>query len=445
MATPDTMSPLEQRLSSLLAKRKTHSKLRSLKSSPPGSIDFSSNDFLSLATTEQFRKDYLEELQHQTLPVGSTGSRLLDGNSKYSEKLERRIADFHGAQTGLLTNSGFDANVSIFTCLPQPGDVIVYDELIHASVHDGMRQSRATSFLSFKHNCLGDLRKKLNACRSSGKNVFVAVESVYSMDGDLAPLDGMVQLINELFPNRNCHLIVDEAHATGVYGPEGRGRVSELGLEKHIFVRLHTFGKALASNGAIILCSEVVRSYLINYARPLIYTTFMSFPALTAIKVAYDWLEAGKTEKSAANLFDLIFYLHSSLQKQEIQDLIEHLPQDCTVQSPTDCPESPIFALLTNHPRELAAHCQAAGFVVRAVVAPTVPEGTERVRICLHAGNTREEIDAFVSRLRMWLWEKTRSGSAAGSRKEASGAYRDGDGSGTVTSTADTSSLQAKL
>lgn len=405
---PQRQTSLEKTLSTILKRREQQSKLRTLKSSPAGSVDFSSNDFLSLATTEEFRKDYLEELQQQILPVGSTGSRLLDGNSRYAEQLEHTIAAFHGAESGLLVGSGFDANVSIFTCLPQPGDIIVYDELIHASVHDGMRMSRATSFLAFKHNCVEDFKEKLEVCIFKGKdrNVFVAVETVYSMDGDLAPLSEMVAIRDQLFPQNNCHFIVDEAHATGIYGPKGSGLVSGLGLEKKILVRLHTFGKALGCNGAIILSSPTIRSYLINYARPIIFTTFLSYPNLAAIKTAYEWLMSGKTEAYSSHLWSLNRYLFDKLT--ELSPLADQMEEGFLI-LPQVCPQSAIFALMMREPRELAAFCQAAGFVVRAVMHPTVPRGTERVRICLHSGNTYAEIDAFISRVRAWLESKISS------------------------------------
>ena len=247
------MSPssLERRLTCLLEKRRAQSKLRNLKATPPGSVDFSSNDFLSLSTNTEFQDDYLALLNNSRTPVGSTGSRLLDGNSELAESLERDVATFHGAETGLLTNSGFDANVSIFAFLPQQGDVVIYDELIHASVHDGMRQCRAKQQISFKHNDVEDLSRILQQFSSSSpeRTVFVAVETVYSMEGDLAPLTEIVDLMDALLPHNNAHLIVDEAHATGIYGPNGSGRVCELGLEKRVSIRLHTFGKALASNG----------------------------------------------------------------------------------------------------------------------------------------------------------------------------------------------------
>ena len=249
-------SPLEQKLSQILERRRGESRLRSLKASPPNSVDFSSNDFLSLANSSILKDTYLRELQSHDFKLGSTGSRLLDGNSNYAEKLESDIASFHGGEAGLLTNSGFDANVSIFACIPQPGDIIVYDELIHASVHDGMRQSRATKTVSFSHNSVKDLRRQLSRCLNDIKtserptaNVFVAVESVYSMEGDVAPLREIVETVEELFPNQNAHIVVDEAHSNGVYGPQGKGLVCELGLEERIFIRLHTFGKALACTG----------------------------------------------------------------------------------------------------------------------------------------------------------------------------------------------------
>lgn len=246
-------SPLQAQLQYLLDRREQQSKLRSLKACSAGFVDFSSNDFLSLSTSPILRAIFFDELM--TIPqLGSTGSRLLDGNSPYAEKLEREIANFHHGPAGLLVNSGFDANVGIFSCLPQPGDIVIYDELIHASVHDGIKASRAGSTIPFAHNSVSDLRNVLDEVilRSStglSYNVFIAVESVYSMDGDLAPLAEISELVEGMFPAKNAHLVVDEAHATGIYGSQGRGRVCELGLEDKIFIRLHTFGKALACNG----------------------------------------------------------------------------------------------------------------------------------------------------------------------------------------------------
>jgi 8-amino-7-oxononanoate synthase len=253
-----TPTPLELKLAHLLARRRANSTLRTLTVNHPRQTDFSSNDFLSLASNKDLKKAYLQELEKEDLPIGSGGSRLLDGNSTYAEDLERDVARFHGARAGLLFNSGFDANAGFFACVPQPGDVILYDALIHASVHDGMRLSRASSTIPFAHNCIIDLRAKLTAflsqdlgarLRSGEAHVFVAVEAVYSMDGDIAPLQGIVEAVEEVLPKGCGYVVLDEAHATGVLGPQGRGLVCALGLEQRVFARLHTFGKAVGCNG----------------------------------------------------------------------------------------------------------------------------------------------------------------------------------------------------
>jgi 8-amino-7-oxononanoate synthase len=242
---------LDCELQYLLERRRKNSTLRNLTLPKSGQVDFSSNDFLSLSTNARLKEAYLEELVSSQLPLGSGGSRLLDGNSSYAEALERDIAAFHGAEAALLWNSGFDANAGFFSCVPQPNDVIVFDELVHASVHDGMRLSRAIRTVPFEHNSVADLKRVLQkvAQMPGESNVFVAVESIYSMDGDVAPLKLMVESVAEILGESRGYIVVDEAHSTGVLGHEGRGLVCELGLEKHIFARLHTFGKALAGNG----------------------------------------------------------------------------------------------------------------------------------------------------------------------------------------------------
>lgn len=238
--------------------------------------------------------------------------------------------------------------------------------------------------------------------------MFIAVEAVYSMDGDVAPLEEIVALIKGVLPKGNGHLIVDEAHSNGVFGPKGRGLVCELGLEKEVTIRLHTFGKALACNGAILLCSQLIRQYLINYARPMIYTTFMSYPALAAIRASYTFLIEGKTEPLARNLQLLIQVLHEKLLEMQaslgLSPELEHL-----LRSPVECPQTPIFSVLSSEPKDLASHCQQRGFVVRGIVPPTVPEGTERIRVCLHAGNTVEQVEALVAVIRVWAEKRAQT------------------------------------
>lgn len=261
MATSE--KPIYKSYQALLDRRQANNGRRRLTIAPQGSIDFSSNDFLSLSQSSALRTAYINEFAKASqLPLGSGGSRLLDGNSPYAESLERDIAVFHNAASGLLFNSGFDANAGLFSCIPQSGDVILYDEFIHASVHEGMRLSKAGKCISFKHNSTRDFQRTLRGLlardeeiKSGSRNVFVAVETVYSMDGDVAPVVEILDLIDELLPKGNGHLIVDEAHATGVYGVAGRGIICHLGVEDRVFARLHTFGKALSCGGGMSIPS----------------------------------------------------------------------------------------------------------------------------------------------------------------------------------------------
>lgn len=248
-----------------LSRREARSSRRRLTLVAADAVDFSSNDFLSLSRSAIFRSRYLRHLQTapETTRFASTGSRLLDGNSVYAEELERFVAGFHCAPTGLLFNSGYDANVGVLSCVPQPGDVVLYDELIHASVHEGMRLSRAGACIKFAHSSPQSLREVLQreidssgggSLASGSRSVFVVVESVYSMDGDIAPIREFVDVVDSLLPRGNGHFVVDEAHATGVFGPNGAGIVQELGLQDRMLIRVHTFGKALASHGGKMRC-----------------------------------------------------------------------------------------------------------------------------------------------------------------------------------------------
>jgi len=220
-------------------------------------IDFTSNDYLSLSSSHVLRNLLLTKLADAPDILGSGGSRLLV-NGQVHSALEARLSKIFGSEAALLFNSGFDANVGFFSCVPQPGDLIVYDEFIHASVHDGIRASRTRRVVPFAHNSVHSLRQILTkllsqeyqpGLRTGTNSVFVAVESLYSMDGTFAPLSAIVHVLETFFPLGNAHLVVDEAHSTGIYGPQGRGRVAQLGLESKVTARLHTFGKALAASG----------------------------------------------------------------------------------------------------------------------------------------------------------------------------------------------------
>ena len=252
-------SPLDKLLKAKLDRR--YARSGALWTSPETTrdlVDFSSNDFLSLRKSNDLRSSFLKELTSETqeFNVGSGTSRILDGNFNYEISLEKEISEFHNAPTGLLFTSGFAANVSLLACLPQPGDIIIFDELIHASSHDGMAMSRAGKRLSFSHNCVVDFQRVLETCikedekiRNGQRNVFLAIEALYSMDGDLAPVSKLLDLLDHFLPSKNGHLIIDEAHSNGVIGTRGRGLVCDLGLESRVLARLHTFGKAPACTG----------------------------------------------------------------------------------------------------------------------------------------------------------------------------------------------------
>jgi 8-amino-7-oxononanoate synthase len=280
-------------------------------------IDFNSNDYLSLSQYTPLRSHFLSKLRSAPNILGSGGSRLLV-NGRAHNDLETRLAQFFNAPAALLFNSGLDANVGFFSCVPQPGDIVVSDAYIHASVHDGVRVSRVRgSHRTFSHNSIPALRQVLENIISekqeieSGRySVFVAVESLYSMDGTFSPLKEIVELVEELFKKGNGYVVVDEAHSTGIYGPQGRGIVALLGLENRVLARLHTFGKALAGSGgpyvslgmgpfthlhtiAVIVTNGLLRDYLINYARSLIYTTSLSYANVIAVDCSFDMLNNG--------------------------------------------------------------------------------------------------------------------------------------------------------
>ena len=281
------------------------------------------------------------------------------------------LAEFHSAPATLVLNSGFDANYGLLSALPYKGDTIIYDELVHASIHDGMRNSKASSVM-FGHNNLQQLEEKL----SSAKGLkYVVVESVYSMDGDLASLREIAVLCRKY----DAGLIVDEAHATGVFGPHGAGRIAELKLEKYCLARIHTFGKAIGAHGAAILCSDDLKNFLINYCRPFIFSTALPFHTLATIHCAYKLLQQvdGKREK----LFHLIQTFKEHHQTKKGFELIE---------SPS--PIQSIIVKGNENIKQFTEKIRQHGLDVRPILYPTVARGKERIRICLHSFNTEEEV-----------------------------------------------------
>lgn len=366
-------------IKSKLDERRLSGAYRSLK--PENSlIDFCSNDYLGFARSAVLKQKIETELQnHSTYLNGSTGSRLLSGNLNYTENLEKEIAAHHQYEAGLLFNSGYDANLGLLSSLAQRGDTIILDELIHASVIDGARLSYANRY-SFKHNDPNNLEDKLKHAKG---NCYVVVESVYSMDGDSPPLQALLNITEKY----GAHLIVDEAHAVGLYPA---GLVAELGLQNRIFASVVTFGKALGCHGAIVLGSNLLREYLINFARPFIYTTAPSFHQLAAINMAYKLLSNSAEEithlKRNIDSFKDLFYTNNTFPLLKSDSAIQ-----CIVLKSND------------RARKLAGFLQDMGLDARAILSPTVAAEAERIRICLHAYNTTNDIIKLTTTINQFI------------------------------------------
>jgi 8-amino-7-oxononanoate synthase len=363
-------------LSQSLHKRKEQNAFRQLVDHS-GLVDFCSNDYLGFAGSAELRAAIDKE--YNSLPEqlnGSGGSRLLSGNTAYAEALEKKIAAFHQAEAGLIYNSGYDANVGLFSAIGQKDASIIYDELIHASVHDGIRMSSAAAFM-FRHNDLFHLEERLKIAEGA---VYVAVESIYSMDGDAA----LLKEIMELCKKYKANLVVDEAHATGITTNGGKGLVQQLNLEKDVFARIHTFGKALGCHGAVVLGSPLLRDYLVNFSRAFIYTTALPLHSLVAIHQAYGLLE--KSQDGIQSLQQLIADFKTlAAEHPGISLTSGNSPVQCIVVPGND------------DVKRLAALLQQDGFDVRPILSPTVQKGRERLRICLHLFNSVEQFGRLIA------------------------------------------------
>lgn len=347
-----------------LRKRQQEGTLRALKPKAEG-IDFYSNDYLGLARNKELQDKLLKELNsNPQLLSGSTGSRLISGNSTVLDATEHLIAQKHQFQSALLFPSGYQANLALFSTLPGRHDTVIVDEQIHRSVHDGCKMSNARK-LKFRHNDPEHLESILK--RQEG-HCYIAVESLYSMEGDLAP----IKEIAELARLYEADLIVDEAHAFGVFG---YGLVERYGLKDQISANVITYGKALGAHGATILCNDLIKSYLVNFASSFIYTTSAQDFQWTSIKTGYDFLED-----------------HQELSVQLQENIKIFRSQGLPSPSST---MSPVQAILISDNQKLKSLQKALsdeGLLTYAIYSPTVKEGTERLRICLHSFNTEEEI-----------------------------------------------------
>ena len=439
---------METRLQEQLDRRKREGNLRSLMPAPNDrhtltsyeettpAIDFSSNDYLGLACSHNQHKlvqkaydEHLLEIQSREQSptmLGATGSRLLSGDSLLARSLEKQLACIHNRPASLLFNSGYDANLSVLSSLPyREGDAIVMDELVHNSLVMGVRMGRLKSdrvFL-FRHNDTADLRRiiqKLQQCNKVS-SILVVVESVYSMDGDIAPLHEMLDICLET----EARLMVDEAHGLGIYGKTnvqdlclksenatkidtagesfgmqqssgqigGTGVLAALNLEHHpsLFCSVYTFGKAAGCHGAVVAGSETLISYLVNYARPFVYSTALPPHSLISIQQSYKSMTGHVGDVQRRILFKWI-HLFRKVVSRGLSEFspfgIKLLP------SP-----SPVQALIVPGSENCITVCKymcAEGLKVYPIRSPTVSNGAERIRIILHAQNSENDIQVLA-------------------------------------------------
>ena len=373
-----------EKLKQKIEHRKVNNTLRNI-GTTQNNIDFSSNDYLGFAISESiFNKTHQLLIDRNILANGATGSRLISGNHNLYPETEFFLAKFHNADKALIFNSGYDANVGFFSSVPQRGDIILYDELIHASIRDGVQLSNAKTY-KFKHNDVDELEKLIlrhaELVSASHNAIYVVTESVFSMDGDAPDLVKLSQICEK----HKAYFIVDEAHALGVFGEKGVGLVQHLQLETKVFARIVTFGKALGCHGAVILGSEQLIQYLINFSRSFIYTTGLSPHSVATIQVAYQHLESTIVNQLQHN----IQHFKSEVARLKVKELFINSNSSihCCVISGNQ------------KTKALAKAIQEKGFTVKPIMSPTVPEGKERLRFCLHSYNSSEEITNVLEQL----------------------------------------------
>lgn len=379
------MEKLPKKLQSKLAEREVGNALRFLPAQRD-LIDFSSNDYLGFARNEEISNKTSLLVKNVFPKNGATGSRLLSGNHKLYDRLEDFLVRHHSSDAALVFNSGYDANIGFFSSVPQRGDIVLYDELAHASIRDGIQMGHAKSY-KFAHNDLQDLEQKIKAFRAQSRSemeIYVVTESIFSMDGDSRDLQSLALLCKE----QNCFLVVDEAHATGIFG-QGRDLISQLGLQKEVFARLITFGKAIGCHGAAILGSQPLKEYLVNFSRSFIYTTALSPHTVASVLSAYQYLKEQGEPVIQSLQENISFFKSESVRLQLSERFIQS-------NSAIHC----VIVPGNTKVKYMAQELQLQGFDVKPILSPTVKEGGERLRFCLHAFNTKEEISRILSLLK---------------------------------------------
>lgn len=345
-------------------------------------VDFSSNDYLGFSKSEVIFNSSHQYLKTKNITQnGATGSRLLSGNHSLYKTLETTLCNYHKAESALVFNSGYDANIGFFSSVPQRGDIILYDELVHVSIRDGIALSNAKPY-KFKHNDLDHLKEVLKKhSHTELVEVYIVTESVFSMDGDSPDFVALTKLCKGF----NAHLIIDEAHAAGTFDS---GMITKYHLENDVFARLVTFGKAIGCHGAAILGAKDLKAYLVNFSRAFIYTTALPPHTIASILIAYNELHENDSEE-VEKLHNNISFFNSELKRLHLQDRF--------IDS-----ESAIHCCIISgnvKVKSVALQLQNNNFDVKPILSPTVPKGKERLRFCLHSYNSKVEITEVLELL----------------------------------------------
>ena len=376
---------LPKNLAQKLENRRQNNSLRQLPSFN-NLVDFSSNDYIGFSKSESiFKLAHHYLIENDIIQNGATGSRLISGNHSLYQITETFIAEFHEAESALIFNSGYDANVGFFSAVPQRNDVILCDELSHASIRDGILMSNAKSY-KFNHNDFEDLERLI--LKFPDTNIYIVTETVFSMDGDSPNLEELIELSEKY----NCYLVVDEAHTLGVFGDKGEGLTQYLQLHNRIFARIMTFGKGLGCHGAAVLGSVDLKDYLVNFARSFIYTTGLSPHSVSTVFTAYQQLNIEKDTIGKLRQ-NIIFF-------NQQKNLLGLKPMFVRSKSAIQSAIVPG----NENVKKLAQQLQDKGFDVKPILSPTVPEGQERLRFCIHSYNSEEEINQVLQLLSSFIF-----------------------------------------
>jgi len=365
---------VDRRMAEELDSLRAQSQFRTLET--PGGVNLCSNDYLGLSTDPRLKQAALEAVA-RAAAVGSTGSRLLSGNSREWEELESTFAEFAGTEAALYFGSGYAANVGLLSSLLKPGDVVFSDAQNHASLIDGMRLSGATKVI-YPHGDLHFLENALREHASAAGSRVIVTETLFSMEGDVAPIEDLLRIARD----HGAELVLDEAHATGACGPQGRGLAAELGAERNLLAIVHTCGKALASAGAFVCGSTTLRDFLVNRARTFIFSTAM--PPYIAGQIRAALGLAREADDRRDHLRRIAALLRDELTARgfDVGTSATHIV--------------PVLLGTNEAALHAASELQRAGFAVKAIRPPTVPAGTARLRLSLTSRISPDEIHRLV-------------------------------------------------